>query len=86
MNKREWEVKSTLVKRVTVRHRVFAESKGVATELVMLGKGERIGRLAQWIRQSQPTCLDQNRRAANHSAVRASSIGPPAPIGIKLAQ
>lgn len=40
----EYEVKSTLVKRITVRHRVFAESGGCAVELVVQGKGEKIDR------------------------------------------
>ncbi len=40
----EWEVRSTLVKRITVHHRVFAPSKAEAIDLVMLGKGERVGR------------------------------------------
>lgn len=44
MDKREWEVKSTLVKRVTVRHRVFAETKAEAVALVMQDQGERVGR------------------------------------------
>lgn len=40
----EWEVKTTLVKRSTVRHRVFAPSKARAIDLVIQGKGERISR------------------------------------------
>lgn len=44
MNKKEYEVKSTLVKRITVCHRVFAETKAEAVELVMRDQGERISR------------------------------------------
>jgi len=44
MDKQEYEVKSTLVKRVTVLHRVFAESKAEAISLVMQDRGERISR------------------------------------------
>ena len=40
----EYEVKSTLVKRITVRHRVFAGSKAQAEALVKSGKGERVDR------------------------------------------
>ncbi len=44
MDKQEYEVKSTLVKRITVHHRVFAASKAEAISLVMLDRGERISR------------------------------------------
>lgn len=40
----EWEVRSTQVKRITVRHRVFAASKAFAIDLVLHGKGERVSR------------------------------------------
>lgn len=44
MNKKEWEVKTTVVKRLTVYHRVFADSKAEAIDLVVSGRGERSGR------------------------------------------
>lgn len=44
MDKKEYEVKSTLVKRITVHHRVFAESKAEAIALVMRDQGERVSR------------------------------------------
>ena len=43
MDKKEYEVKSTLIKRITVHHRVFAESKVEAIALVMWDRGERVG-------------------------------------------
>ncbi len=44
MDKQQYEVKTTLVKRFTVRHRVFAASKAQAIDLVIQGKGERVAR------------------------------------------
>lgn len=40
----EYEIRSTLVKRITVHHRVFAESKAQAIDLVIQGKAERVDR------------------------------------------
>ena len=40
----EYEVTSTVVKRIVVRHRVFAPSKALALDLVLLGKGQRVDR------------------------------------------
>ncbi len=44
IDKQEYEVKSTLVERIVVHHRVFAESKAEAINLVMQDRGERISR------------------------------------------
>ena len=40
----EYEVRTTVVKRTTVRHRVFADTKAEAIALVIRGKGERLDR------------------------------------------
>lgn len=40
----EYEVKTTVVKRFTVRHRVFAAAKAQAIDLVIQGKGQRVDR------------------------------------------
>lgn len=48
--KKLYRVKTSGVKRVTVAHRVFAESGAEAKALVMAGKGERVGRrIEHWV-------------------------------------
>ena len=44
MDRQEYEVRTTAVKRFTVRHRVFAASKALAIDLVIQGKGQRVDR------------------------------------------
>jgi hypothetical protein len=47
-----YRVKTSGVKRVTVTHRVFAESGAEAKALVLAGKGERVGRTTEhWVEQ-----------------------------------
>lgn len=44
MDTQEWEVRTSLVKRFTVKHRVYAASKARAVDLVIAGKGQRVHR------------------------------------------
>lgn len=44
-DREQYEVRTTVVKRITVTHRVFATSKAQAVDLVIGGKGERVGRV-----------------------------------------
>jgi hypothetical protein len=53
--KKLYRVKTSGVKRVTVTHRVFAESGREAKVLVITGKGERVNRTEQWVEKPDLT-------------------------------
>lgn len=57
----EYEVKSTMVKRIDVRHRVFTDSKARAIDLVLLGKGERVSREERFVEKTKHTAKKVRR-------------------------
>lgn len=62
--KKLYRVKTSGVKRVTVTHRVFAESGAEAKALVIAGEGERIGRVENWVEKPDLDAkLDKGRES-----------------------
>ncbi len=50
MARKLYEVKTSVVRRITVCHHVFADSSTEAIHLVFTGRGERIGRAEErWV-------------------------------------
>ena len=58
----EWVVRTTAVKRTTVHHRVFAETKAEAITLIIQGQGERISRDTKMLEKPSHTAKRKKAR------------------------